>query len=96
MTAGPVFYLELWPTYYKQGFFNVPRRFDRLVGDEGSVTLKLRGHGPIDGYVNRRANGNGTARVLGRVALRDWFQENYPQGATVPVLFETPRRLTLG
>ena len=96
VSPGPVFHLKLWKTYYGQGFFNVPRGFDHLVGDDGAVTLTLRCDCRIEGYVNRRANRNGTARVMGRTALRDWFQANYTLGASVPVRFETPRRLTLG
>ena len=96
MSPGPVFHLKLWKTYYGQGFFNVPRESYRLVGDEGAVPLGLSGNGRIEGYVNRRANRNVTARVMGRTALRDWFQANYTLGASVPVRFETPRRLTLG
>ena len=96
MSGPPVFYLKLWPTYYKQGFFNVPRRFDHLVGDEGPMALTLRGAGEVGGRINRSANRNGTARVIGRAALRDWFQAHYRQGDTVPVRIVSPRRLTLG
>ena len=96
-SARAVFYLKLWKTYYYQGFFNVPRRFDDLVReDDGPVTLTLRGNGRIEGYLNRRANRNGTARVMGRTALRDWFQANYSLGANIPVRFDAPCRLTLG
>lgn len=95
-SESPVFRLRLWKTYYNQGFFNVRREFDQYVGDEGPVTLMLRGNGRIAGYVNRSANLNGTARVMGRATLRDWFQSNYSVGDTVPVRFETPRRLILG
>ena len=96
MSADPVFPLTLWKTYYHQGFFNIPRQFDHCVGDEGPVTLMLRGNGRVAGYVNRSANLNGTARVMGRAVLRDWFQSTYTEGDTVPVRFETPRRLILG
>ncbi len=95
-SESPVFQLKLWKTYYNQGFFNVPRQFDHCVGDEGPVTLVLCGNGRIAGYINRSANLNGTSRVMGRAALRDWFQSNYSVGDTVPVRFETPRRLILG
>lgn len=93
---SPVFSLRLYKTYYNQGFFNVPRAFDHLVGDEGTVTLALDGSSEIKGHIDRRANPNGTARVFGRVPLRNWFQRNYSEGDTVPVRFESPRRMVLG
>ena len=91
-----VFRLKLGQTYYNKGFFNVARRFDDLVGGEGSVTLVLRDDRPIEGKVNRTDNLNGTARIIGGVVLRDWFQRTYSKGDTVEVRFETPRRLILG
>ena len=94
--GGKVLYLKLSKTYYNQGFFNVPRAFDHLVGDEGAATLVLRGSGSIKGHVNRSANLNRTARVMGGVPLRSWFQRNYSEGDAVPVRFDTPFRLVLG
>ena len=88
--------LRLWKTYYNKGFFNIPLEFDHLVGDEGTLTLELRGNQPIEGRVNRRANPNGTARIMGGADLRDWFQRVYSEGAAVPVKFVGPRRLVIG
>ena len=93
---SPVFLLRLYKTYYNQGFFNIPQAFDHLVGGEGTATLVLRGSGSIEGHVNRSANLNRTARIMGRVPLRSWFQRNYTIGDTVPVRFESPRRMVLG
>lgn len=90
---SPVFTLRLYKTYYNQGFFNVPRAFDHLVGNEGAATLVLRGSGSIKGHVNRTANLNRTTRVMGGVPLRSWFQRNYSEGDTVPVRFDTAFRL---
>ena len=60
----PIFYRTLEKVYYEQGFFNVIREFDHHVRlDEGPITLVLRGLGAIDAYVDRSANGNGTARI---------------------------------
>ena len=96
MSERPILHLKLWKTYYKQGFFNIPREFDHMVGDEGPMTLTILGGGQIGADVNRSANGNGTARIMGRTALRDWFQRTYSEGDTVPIRFDTPRRLYLG
>ena len=94
--ANCIFALKLGQTYYSKGFFNVPRTFDHLVGGEGSVTLVLRGNRPIEGTINRTANLNGTARIMGGADLRDWFRRTYSEGETVEVRFESPRRLILG
>ena len=96
LSADLVLHLKLYKTYYNQGFFNIPREFDHLAGGEGLVTLVLRGHGRIQGRINRRANLNGTARIMGRAELCNWFQRNYSEGDTVPVRFDAPRRLNLG
>ena len=96
MGQRAVFQLKLHKTYYNQGFFNVTREFDHNVGAEGPIDLTLRGVGQIEGYANRRANANGTARVMGRIPLRDWFQRMYSEGDTILIRFETPRRLVLG
>ena len=96
MTERPILHLKLEKTYYNQGFFNIPRKFDHLVGDEGPMTLVILGGDQIEANVNRSANQNRTPRIMGRTALRDWFQRKYSEGDTVPVRFDTPRRLYLG
>ena len=96
MNTEPVFHLKLEKSYYARGFFNVVREFDHLVGSGGTVTLTLRGGGDIKGTMNRTWNGNGTARIMGNAALRDWFQRNYSMGDTVPVRFPAPDHLVLG
>ena len=96
VSGNPTFYLRLEKTYYSRGFFNVIRKFAHHVGDEGPVTLVLSGSGQIAGQIDRKANQNGTPRIMGRAALRNWFQKNYARGDRVPVRFETPRRLILG
>ena len=94
----PVFPLKLEQSYYEKGFFNVPVHYDDFVRkDDGPVLLLLRDGRQIEGYVNRSsANNNRTTRVMGRFALRDWFKENYSQGDTIPITFESPQRLRLG
>ena len=75
----PIFNLTLHQTYYNQGFFNVTVDFDRFVRpEEGPVILRLGLDGPkIQAKINRRANQNGTARIIGGTRLRDWFQKNF-------------------
>ncbi len=81
-----LFPLTLQKTYYRQGFFNVMVEFDRYVReDEGQVKLNLGDGRLIDGHVNRSANQNGTARIMGGKELRDWFQDNFSVMDTVEV-----------
>ena len=88
---------EAAQTYYQRGFFNVTVAYDNFVRvDGGPVRLVLHDGPEIIGQVYRTANGNGTARVFGNAALRDWFQEHYTQGDVVPVTFESERRFRLG
>jgi hypothetical protein len=45
--------------------------------------------------IDRRANRNGTPRIIGRAKLRDWFQKNYEPMATVPVDLSSPEIIIL-
>ena len=74
----------------------MPRRFDHLVGGEGPATVTLVARHRIEARIDRRANPNGTARIMAGAALRDWFQELHSRGDTVPVRFEGPRHLVIG
>lgn len=96
--SRPVFQLVLHPTYYNNGFFNVLREFDRYVRrDEGPVTLVLGNRfQEIGARVDRNANRNGTARIIGNAPLLRWFQREYHEKDVVPVRFASPDRLVLG
>ena len=90
-------HLTLHKTYYNQGFWNVPVDLDRYVRkDEGPITLLLgKYRQEIQAHVNRSANQNGTARIMGKSALRDWFQQNYAVMDDVPVRFVSPNMIVL-
>ena len=97
MSTNAIFPLRLEKTYYNNGFFNVKVDFDHLVrSDDGPITLQLGDGLSIEGYVSRRTQGNDTARIFGRAQLRDWFQQNYTMGDTVPVRFVAPGLLVIG
>ena len=86
-----VYRLKLYKTYYNQGFFNVPVDHDHLVRrDEGPIEMHLTGSSRITGHVNRTANQNGTARIIGRVELRDWFQSRFNELDMVEIEFISP------
>ena len=76
-STGTSFRLVLEKTYFAQGFFNVPVEYGRFVrSTDGPVQLLVGDPSrAIPGWVNRRANRNGSARIMGRAALRNWFQK---------------------
>ena len=82
-----IFNLTLQKTYFKMGFFNVGVSHDRYVRKvEGPVRLRLgRDGAEIEGRVDRHANQNGTARVMGGAQLKRWFQANFKPMDTVAV-----------
>lgn len=90
----PVYPLTLPATYRDQGFFNVTVEFDRYVRqDEGPIELVLVVRGVeqrVEARVNRTAQTNGTARIMGGAELRRWFQEHYRVGDLVDVDIRSP------
>jgi len=83
----PIFGLTLEKTYYNKGFFNVTVDFDRFIRPtEGPIQLELGDSGiTIMGRIDRRANTNGTARIMAGARLRDWFYSQYNIGDVVDV-----------
>ena len=74
----PVFKLTLQKTYYDKGFFNVSVDFEQSVRtSDGPVDLVLDDDRTVNARVSRTANLNGTPRIYGGSALRDWFQKNF-------------------
>ena len=49
----------------------------------------------IHGYINRRANKNGSPRVMGGVSLRNWFQKTFAKDETLKVTIVSPTSLWL-
>ena len=80
-----IFPLTVHQTYHDQGFFNVKVEFDRAVRRaEGPIPILVgKGKQRIEGKINRSANNNKTARIMGGAALRDWFVANCRVGDTV-------------
>lgn len=93
------FQIDLQPTYYKSGFFNVRVSDEKLIGsDGGSIEIFLGDNEiPILGAINRRCNTNFTPRIMGGTGLRDWFVQNAEIGKkiTVGVLSPYAIRLTI-
>ena len=93
----PVFKLTLHPTYDAQGFFNVTVDFDGYVrAEEGPATLVLGdSNHRLEGRIDRTANGNGTARIMGGSGLRDWFQAHFSVMDQADVEFGVPDMIHL-
>ena len=50
---------------------------------------------PFDVTVNREANNNGTPRIMGGAAVRDWLQRNYRELDMVDVEVLSPTEFWL-
>lgn len=76
--ATQTFTFTLQPTYYRTGFFNVSVTAEKYFGADGeTIELFLGSESqPILGTINRRANTNGTPRIMGGTGLRNWFNAN--------------------
>ena len=92
------FILTLQPTYRRTGFFNITVENDHYFGPNRSeINIFVDDNPvPIIGHIDRTANRNGTARIMGGVELRIWF-ENWQemQPITVTVLDQNSIRLTI-
>lgn len=91
------FLLNLGITYHRTGFFNVGVADQQWIGADGEmVEFHLPAlDEPILGTINRRANLNGTPRLMGGTALRDWFQTWGKAGDRLEVTVLSPNALRL-
>lgn len=91
------FAFTLHPTYYRTGFFNVGVAAEGLLGGDGDTIELFLGAGSksILGTINRRANTNGTPRIMGGTGVRDWFQANASVMDTVTVEVLSPSSIRL-
>lgn len=89
------FQFTLHPTYYKQGFFNVSVLYQSYFGNDGDVIEVICKGKRLPAYINRRCNKTYAPRILGRVELRDWFQQYFQQGDKVLVTVDSTKRIQL-
>ncbi len=93
-----MFTFRLQPTYYRSGFFNVGVTYQKYLGTDSEMIELFLGDEtkPVLGTINRRANLNGTPRIMGGTRLRDWFkaQADVMDLIAVQVLSPTSIRLT--
>lgn len=92
-----IFSFVLRPTYYRTGFFNVAVSSQKFLGADGETIQLFLGKGekPVLGTINRRANTNGTPRIMGGTALRDWFNSSASVEATISVEVLSPTAIRL-
>jgi len=91
------FQFVLQPTYYSYGFFNVSVDYSELLGSDGEqIDIFCGDLSPaVMGMINRRANKNGTPRIMGGSALRDWFQSHGTESCEVNVNVMSPTEIQL-
>lgn len=95
--SNPKYELTLHRTYYQQGFFNLGVDADRFVQPtSGEATIYLgKSKSTYPVRINREANQNGTPRIMGGVAARDWFQKNHQEKDLVTVEILSPKEFWL-
>lgn len=91
------FTFVLQPTYYRRGFFNVGVSSQKFLGRDGETIELFLGKSPkpVLGTINRSANTNGTPRIMGGTPLRDWFNSNASELATISVHVLSPTSIRL-
>lgn len=92
------FLLQLTPTYYQKGFFNVPVTFNGLVSERDELLDVHLGDGGalVRGRINHRAQRNGTARIHVGAALRDYFHQHFQEGDLVEIEILNPTSIRVG
>ncbi len=91
------FSFVLQRTYFRSGFFNIGVSAQQFIGNDGETIELYLGNSalPILGAINRRANSNGTPRIMGGTQLRDWFQTTADEMAKIGVEVMSPTSIRL-
>jgi hypothetical protein len=92
-----IFPLVLEKAYYRQGFFNARVEFDKhIIANETSIEIRVpECSRVIHGRIDRQAQRNGTARIMGGAAPRDCFQAAFEQGEQVNLCILSPTLLEI-
>ncbi len=87
----------LHPTYLRSGFFNVRVSDQKYLGADGEKIEIFLGNArqPVLGTINRRANPNGTPRIMGGTALRDWFKAQAREMEAIAIQVFSPTSIRL-
>lgn len=92
-----VFTLTIGHAYFTRGFFNVPVAHQGYIGDDRQKIELFVGDisQPITGTIDRKANSNGSPRIIGGVALRDLIQSKWNLFTEIQVDVLSPTSLRL-
>jgi hypothetical protein len=86
MTGLADFAIRLGTAYYDQGIINPGTDASRHLGEhDDPITVFLGSTDrPMVCRIDRRANGNGSVRVMGdKKTIRNWIQANFARGETI-------------
>ncbi len=81
-----IFTITLGTAYYDQGLVNPGVDASRLLGADGEPVEVMFDDGtdPVVSVINRRANPNGTVRIVGHNRqIADWFRRHFQRGDLV-------------
>jgi hypothetical protein len=93
----PSFTVKLGTASYDYGFINPGIKVDKHIGGHGIAALIYLGNmnDCVQTKINRTANLNGTARILGRADVSRWFQRNFKMNGLVNAVVLSPTEILL-
>lgn len=97
-SALGTFEIKLGDYYYETGVINVgPEASLQLEADGKPIEVLFDdGTEPVMSEINRRANANGSVRILGRNRrIGEWFRDHFQQGDVVTAEVLGPNRVRL-
>ena len=97
VTFTETFHFILQPTYMRSGFFNVGVSDQKYIGADGEIVELFLGKAqqPVLGTINRRANTNGTPRIMGGTTLRNWFRSQAQEMEVIAIQVLSPTSIRL-
>jgi len=84
---NPKIGIKLGEAYYNQGFFNITRKYDKHIGKDGDLIdiCFFDTDVILNAKINRTANANCTARIMGGKILKNWIQSRFVKGDVLGV-----------
>lgn len=92
------FNVKLGTAYYHQGFFNVGIKNSIFLSPKHRDNILIQlGNSPkiIQGYINRSANPNGTARIMCGVEYTQWIQKHFNPNDQFKVEILSPKSIRI-
>ena len=81
------FDVKIGKTYYDQGFFNIPQKFEKYFESDGAELILILGNyeSEIVANINRTANPNKMPRIMAGKKYTSWIQENFSIGDVLKI-----------